>query len=151
MGVTNRGKKLILEWAFRLNKPSNFYVLLATSAVTPTEDTNIVNDIQEIAAGNGYSSGGQQIPASEIGFPILVEDDTANRGYIKVANLSWTASGGNLPPSGLGARYAILTDDADPNPIYRNVIAFWDLGSDIILSPGQTLELNGLELRLNEP
>jgi hypothetical protein len=150
MGMTNRGKKLILEWAFkRVSAPANLYVALCTSASTPSPDTNTLGELAEIATGNGYSGGGYQLTTNSTDFDASGEDDASDFGFIQIKDVSWTASGGNLPPSGNGARWAVLTDD-NATAGSRQVVAFWDLAADRTVSAGQTITLQDLEQRITE-
>lgn len=149
-GWTNRGKMLILDTYFRAaTPPTNFYVALVTSATAPTADTNTLSQLTEIAAGNGYTSGGISLSRNSTDFDTLTENDTNDRGELLIKDLVWTASGGPLPASGNGARYAVLTTD-EVTVGNRQVIAFWDLTSDRSVSVGQTLTLQNCELRLTE-
>lgn len=149
-GLTNRGKKLILEWCFnRVSRPTNLYVALCTSAVTPNDDINTLGELTQIAVGNGYSDGGYQLTPNSTDFDASGEEDTDNYGYIQLKDVAWTASGGNLPASGNGARWAVLTDD-NATVANRQVIAFWDLVSDRTVSVGQTLTLQNCEIRITE-
>lgn len=147
-GITNRGKFSILGWTFRgVALPANYYVALVTNAAVPTVDTNTFSELTEIAAGNGYTAGGISLALNSTDFDVLTEDDTGDLGKVQVKDLVWTASGGSLPASGNGARYAILTDD-NATQGSRLVLAFWDLVSDRSVSVGQPLTLQDCELRL---
>jgi hypothetical protein len=149
-GWTNKGKYRALELVFRNGtEPTAFYVALVTSAAAPTADTNTLGQLTEIAAGNGYTSGGISVARDSTDFDVLTENDTDDRGLIQIKDLVWTASGGNLPGSGSGARYAVLTDD-NGTVGSREVWAYFDLSSDRVVSSGQTLTLADLELRINE-
>lgn len=149
-GFTNKGKHHLLDQVFRNGtEPTNYYVALVTSAVAPDADTNTLSQLTEIAAGNGYTSGGISLSKNSTDFDSLVENDTNDRGEIQIKDLVWTASGGSIPASGNGARYAVLTDD-NATVGSRIVIAFWDLTSDRVISSGQTLTLQNCELRLTE-
>lgn len=149
-GWTNKGKMRLLEWGLRGGTiPANFYVALVTSAVAPVADTNTKSQLTEIASGNGYTTGGILVDNNTTDFDVLTEDDTNDRGLIQIKDLVWTASGGALPASGSGARYAILTD-ANATQGSREVLFFWDLGADYSVSSGQTLTLQNLEIRINE-
>ena len=149
-GTTNRGKKLILEYCFnRTTRPTNFYVALCTSATTPTDDTNVLGDLTQIATGNGYSDGGYQLSPGSTDFDASGEDDTSNYGYIQLKDVTWTASGGPIPASGNGARWAVITDD-NATVANRQVITFWDLSSDRSVSSGQSLTLQNCEIRITE-
>lgn len=151
MGWTNKGKAEVLGYSFRgATIPTNFYLALVTSAVAPTADTNTFTELTEIAAGNGYTTGGYQLTPNATDFDVLTEDDANDRGLVQVKDVVWTASGGAIPASGNGARYAVLLDD---NAVVANrkVLAYWDLTSDRQVSDGQQLTLQNCELRLNEP
>lgn len=149
-GWTNRGKYLILDSYFRnAAEPTNFYVALVTSAAAPTADTNTLSQLTEIANGQGYTTGGYQLARDGTDFDTLTEDDGNDKGIIQIKDIVWTASGGNLPASGNGARYAVLLDD-NATVGSRQVIAWWDLTSDRTVSAGQTLTLQNCELDLTE-
>ncbi len=145
-GVTNRGKALLFDYVFRgVALPANFYVALITSAAAPTVDTNTFSELTEIAAGNGYTTGGYSLTKNTTDFDTLTEDDTADKAILKIKDVVWTASGGAIPASGSGARYAILTD-YHATMGSRQVMAWWDLTSDRTVSSGQPLTLQDCEL-----
>jgi len=151
MAWTNKGKMRGLEAYFRnVGAPTNFYVALVTSATAPSATTNTLSDLTEIAAGNGYSSGGYQLTPNATDFDVLNENDVNNRGEIQIKDVTWTATGGSIPASGSGARYAVLTDD-HATVGSREVIDYWDLDSDRSVSDGQDLTLQNLEIRITEP
>jgi len=151
MGMTNKGKYRLLGWAFRDDTiPTNFYLALVTSASAPGPDTNTLSDLTEIAAGNGYTTGGYQLTPGSTDFDVHTEDDAEDRGLVQVKDVVWTASGGPIPASGNGARYAVLLDD-NATIANREVLAYWDLTSDRSVSDGQTLTLQNCEIRLDEP
>jgi hypothetical protein len=146
-GFTNRGKYRTLEATFRGD--DTFYVALVTSADAPGPDTNTLGDLTQIATGNGYADGGYELTGNGTDFDTLTEDDSNDRGLIQIKDVAWTASGGAIPASGGGARYAVLTDD-NATVASREVLAYWDLSSDRSVSSGDTLTLQDLELRINE-
>lgn len=149
-GFTNKGKYRILDAVFRgATLPSNFYVALVTSASAPDADTNIFSELTEIANGNGYTTGGYQLSLNSTDFDSLIENDTDDRGELQIKDIVWTATGGGIPASGNGARYAVLLDD-NGTIANREVWAFWDLSSDRSVSNTQTLTLQDCELRLTE-
>lgn len=151
MGWTNRGKYLALGWIFRGETiPTNFYLALITSAVAPTADINTFGELTEIAAGNGYTTGGFQLAPGATDFDTWTEDDGNDRSLVQIKDVVWTASSGPIPSSGSGARYAVLLDD-NVTVGSRQVIAYWDLSSDRTVSDGQTLTLQNAELRVVEP
>ena len=142
---TNKGKYEVLGVYFNdLAEPTNLYAALATAATAPTVDINTKSELTELANGNGYTTGGIQLSRNATDFPSLTEDDAADRAYVRVKNLVWTASGGNLGP----ARYLILTDD-NATQGSRKVLASFDLGADRTVSDTQSLTISNAELRLN--
>jgi len=145
--VTNRAKFNVLGIVFRNGtEPTAFTLLLTLNSAPPTVDTNTFSELAEIAAGNGYTSGGQTINRNSTDFDVLTEDDTNDRALVQIKDISWTASGGNLPASGNGARWAVLADDnATLNS--REVWIGWDLVSDRTVSDTQSLTLQNAELR----
>ena len=149
-GFTNKGKYALLNWPFRAATiPTNFYIALVTSATAPTADTNTLSDLTEIAAGNGYTSGGYQLTPGATDFDTITENDTSDLALVQVKDVVWTASGGSIPASGNGARYAVLTDD-NVTVGSREVYAYWDLTSDRSVSTGQTFTLQDCQLNLTE-
>ena len=155
---TNRGKYLLLKWAFcGETMPDTFYVALITNAVVPTEDTNTFSELTEIADGNGYEEGGYElyVDSSTPDFDVLTEDDTNDRAIIQIKDIIWYASSGAaIPASGDGARYAVLTDGTGESGEIigdRQVLAVWDLLYSRTVPAGERLTLANCELRAVEP
>ncbi len=151
MSWTNRGRLFELVILFRnAAEPTDFYVALVTDATVPsTTLTKLMSDLTEIAAGNGYTSGGIIISRDAAGFDVVIEDDVADVSFAQIKDIAWTAAGGTLPSAGDGASFAVLTDDAGV-VANRTVYAFWSLGDARILANGETMTLSDLELRLTE-
>lgn len=147
--ITNRGKYSVLLWSFRAGTiPTNYYLALLDDDTTPTVDTNLMSDVTEVGAGNGYTSGGTSLTPGATDFDVITEDDTNDRGLIQLKDIVFTASGGNLPASGTGARWAALTDD-NVTVSSREIYTVWDLVSNRTVSDGQALTLQDCEMRLN--
>jgi len=148
-GWTNKGKAKCLGYWRGDTVETNYYIGLATSATAPTADTNTFGQLTEIAAGNGYTTGGFQLTPNSTDFDTLTEDDTNDRALLQLKDIVWTASGGSIPGSGNGARYAVQLDD-NATVGSREVYHYWDLTSDRTVSDGQTLTLQDAEMRLDE-
>lgn len=145
-GVTNRGKYLLLNFAFRAaTRPTNYYIGLATSAAAPTADTNVQSELTQVGSGTGYTTNGQSLTPNATDFDVLTEDDTNDRAFIQLRDITWTAAGGNLG----AARYAYLTDD-NATPANRQIVNWWDLASDRTVSDTQSLILQNCEIRIND-
>lgn len=149
-GWTNKGKYQVLgQWARGETKPTNLYIALITSAAAPGPDTNTFSEMTEIAAGNGYTAGGISLSFNSTDFDVWTEVDASDWALVQLKDIVWTATGGNLPSSGNGARYAIITDD-NGTPSAREIYFYFDLGSDRTISDTQTLTLENTEIRLAE-
>lgn len=147
-GTTDRGKKLLLDYAFEaVAQPATYYLALCTSAVTPTKATNVFSEMTEIAAGNGYTTGGASLTAAT-DFTVTEVDGATVGSKVVLADKTWTAAGGNLPASGSGARWAVLLDGALST---SQVIAYFDLVSDRTVSDTQTLTIQAAEIDANNP
>ena len=150
-GLTNRGKLRLLEmaldntWNDSTIDSSPFFIALV--ADTPTVAINTFSGLTEIAAGNGYTSGGASSTGRGTGWDIETEDDSSNFGEFQLADITWTASGGSIPGSGSGARYAVLLDD-HATVASREVIAWFDLTSARSVGDGATLTLQDMAIRL---
>ena len=148
---TNKGKFLLLDWVFGGEPlPDNFYVALVTADNVPTVDTNTLSELTEIADGNGYTEGGYELTPGTPDFDVIIEDDDNNLAYIQIKDILWTAAGGNIPASGNGARYVVLTDDSESSAAAlgdRQIIAVWDMVTDRVATNGFPISLTNLELR----
>jgi hypothetical protein len=150
-GITNKGKYKILGWSFRAATiPTNFYLALATSATTPDADTNTLGQLTEIAATNGYTTGGYSLTPGATDFPDWTEVDASDWATLLLKDIVWTADSGNIPASGNGARWAVLTDD-NVTVGSREIYAWYDLVSDRTVSNGQTLTLADVAFKLTAP
>jgi len=146
-GTTDRGKKLLLDYAFEAETvPTTYYLALCTSATSPTKAINTFSQLTEVAAGNGYTTGGNALTAAT-DFTVS-EIDGAIGAKVLISDQTWTASGGNLPSTGDGARWAVLLDGAVSG---SNVLAYFDLVSDRTVSDTQTLTIEDAEIDANEP
>jgi hypothetical protein len=148
MPFTNRGLKLLFSYTFRATTvPTHYYVALVTSATAPSATTNTLSDLTEIGAGHGYTTGGFSLTPNSTDFSTLTEDDTNNFAAIGLKNVTWTASGGDIPASGNPARYAVLTTD-EGTVANRQVIWYDALSAARTVLSGQTLTLAGMTGRL---
>ena len=105
-------------------------VLLTNTA--PNAATHTVRaDVGEIAAGNGYTSGGNQAAqtssAQSGGLYTLAVSDPA----------TWVATGGTIGPF----RYAVLYNDTPTSPA-DPLIGWWDYGTSITLGIGETFTVD---------
>ena len=105
-------------------------LMVYLSNATPSASLDAVKaDLAEIAGGNGYTAGGTD-----------VENDYTETGgtgtLTAAADPSWTASGGTIGPF----QYVVLYNDTPTSPA-DPLIAWWDYGSPITLSIGESFSL----------
>lgn len=147
-GWTNRGAWLLLKAMCNAEAfPTTLSIALVTDAVAPTSDTNIFSDLTEIADGNGYTTGGYELTRDSTDFPTATETDASDFAIISIKDVVWSASGGSIPDSGDGARYAVLIDD-NATVADRQVWHWWDLTSARTVSNGQDFTLSGATISL---
>lgn len=146
-GWTNKGKLDALKVLHDgTSGPTNFYVHLVTDATVPGPASTTLGTFTEVSGG-GYAA--KQLAKNTTDFPVSA-NGTANDAYIQIKDLTWTASGGNIGTTANAIRYALLTDDNGTTAAARNVYYYWDLGSDKIVSDGDSLTLKQLQIDLNE-
>jgi len=90
----------------------------------------------ELAEGNGYTSGGNTLTLSSI-----AEDDTNDRAEVTYNDTEWIASGGNIGPT----PGAILYDDTTADD---TVIGYIDFGGDKTAQDGQKLIIKNIRIRI---
>lgn len=90
---------------------------------------NVLGDITELGAGNGYTAGGTDTQ----------NDGTETGGTLTVTGVDvvFTASGGSIGPF----RYVVLYNDTPTSPA-DPLIAYWDYGSSITLLTGETFTVD---------
>lgn len=101
-------------------------VMLSNVAPVATHTTKA--NITEIAAGNGYTAGGHQLPNN-------VFSQTAGVAKLTGDSVVITASGGSIP----SFRYAVLYNDTALND---ELIGWWDQGVSQGLNAGEAVSLN---------
>lgn len=102
-------------------------VLLTLSA--PLVTNAVKTDVTEIAAGNGYTAGGNTAS---------ITSATQTSGTLKLVladPATWTASGGAIA----NFRYAVLYNDTATN---KDLIGFYDYGSTVTVNTGETFRVD---------
>lgn len=100
-------------------------VCLSNTAPVPATDT-LYSGITEIAAGNGYTTGGEEVT-------VTWTNSTLTWSLTGTNNVSWTASGGAIATF----RYAILY-----NATSGALIGYFDYGSALTVSDGESFQGN---------
>jgi hypothetical protein len=99
------------------------------SNVLPVAANGIKTDITEIAAGNGYTAGGNTATQSS--------SSQTSGTYKLVLNdpVAFTATGGSIATF----RYAVLYNDTAAS---KNLIGWWDNGTAVSLSVGDSFTVD---------
>lgn len=98
-------------------------VMLSNTA--PVAGNTIKTNITEIAAGNGYTAGGNAAALTS-------SSQTAGLYKLVLADpATWTAAGGTIGPF----RYVVLYNDTATS---KELIGWWDYGASITLQIGET-------------
>lgn len=101
---------------------------VALTNTAPTSSNSLLADITQIANGNGYTTGGTAATISS-------SAQSSGTYKLVLADVVFTASGGNVGPF----RYAVLYDDTSTGDM---LIAYWDYGSSVTLSDGETFTVD---------
>lgn len=103
-------------------------VALVTSTYTPNQDTHdFFNDItNELTTANGYTAGGATLASKTVNTVTAT-----NTIYFDAADVSWTASGGNIGPF----RYSIVYKSTG-TPSTSPLIGYIDWVTDQTITTG---------------
>lgn len=102
-------------------------VMLVNTA--PSASNGVKADLTEIAAGNGYTAGGNTAS-------ITSSSQTSGTYKLVLGDpATWTATGGTIGPF----RYAILYNDTATDD---DLVGYWDYGSNVTLNAGETFTLD---------
>lgn len=98
------------------------------TSVAPLSTNSVLADLTQIAAGNGYSTGGSAT---------TITSCVQTGGILKliVTDVTFTCSGGDMAPF----RYFALYNDTATN---KELIGFWDYGSTLTLHSGDTFTVD---------
>ena len=103
-----------------------FKVYLTNNAPSASLDA-VIADLAEISAGNGYTAGGTATT--------ITTSETTGTAKVVGTDVVFTASGGSIGPF----QYAVFYNDTSASD---NLIAWWDYGSAVTLSTGETFTVD---------
>lgn len=106
---------------FNLNTDT-LKIYLSNTAPDAAADA-VKADLAEIAAGNGYTAGGEDTQNTY--------SEAAGTGSCVGTDVTWTASGGAIAQF----RYVVLYDDTHASDA---LIGWWDYGSAVDLASGES-------------
>ena len=91
----------------------------------PVATNSVKADLTEIAAGNGYTAGGEDAQNTWA--------EASGTGTLTGTKIVWTASGGAIA----NFRYVTLYNDTQTSPA-DPLILWWDYGSTLTINNGET-------------
>ena len=112
-----------------MNLASDDLAIVLTDTAPDASDS-VFADLTEIAAGNGYTAGGEAVTVSSSG-------QTSGTYKLVLADLTVTASGGAIGPF----RYFVLVDTTPTSPD-KPLVGWWDYGSSITLADGEAITVD---------
>jgi hypothetical protein len=128
MASFNKFNTFIGDMGKEVHDFSSDTVRLFLTNQLPVATNTQKSQITEIAAGNGYTTGGIAVPVT-----------WTNSGTLwtlaGTANALWTASGGAFPTF----RYVVAYNDSSAND---SLISWYDYGSTVDVSDGETFQAN---------
>lgn len=146
----NRGLKTLIENTFFTPaSPGQFFAALVTNRIVPAPTMTNLAHLEELPNANGYTTGGLALTRGPSDFPVITEDAT---GFVELTlrDLVWTAAGGGIPHTGLGASYLVLTGPGTTVNA-RELICAIDLQAPTSIADTEVLTIRGVKLRLSQP
>ena len=126
MAAYNKFNQFVEDLVKGVHNFSAHTIKVYLSNTAPNAATHKVKaDVAEIAAGNGYTAGGENVQATV--------SRTGGTVTVSGTRVIWTATGGSIGPF----RYVVLYNDTPTNPA-DPLIAWWDYGTSITLSDGES-------------
>lgn len=146
-GWTNRGlRNAVGKLTGTIEPIGPLMIALCTKNVVPTPDTNLLSELEEVADGNGYTAGGQEVGWGH--FESLTENDTLQIGEVILKNVTWEAWPGPIPYEGDAPRYAVGCALRSGN---LEVWFWYDFGTDEPRDVGTTLDVVGVKITAQQP
>lgn len=100
------------------------------SNATPSASLDAVKaDLAEIAGGNGYTAGGEDVQQDFT--------QTGGNATLTGTDITWTASGGAIAQF----RYVVMYNDTPTSPA-DPLICWWDYGSAVDVASGESFTVD---------
>lgn len=107
------------------NFSTDVYKVCLSNSLPSATNTALAN-ITQIAAGNGYTSGGTATT--------ITVSETSGTTTVNGTQVVFTASGGQIGPF----RYVVLYNDTTATPVAKPLVGWWDYGSAVTLQDTET-------------
>lgn len=122
------------DYAEQVNKAvhnwSTHTFKLVLTNTAPVATNTVLADLTEIAAGNGYTTGGVTLDTVTV-------SETSGTAKVTIADEVITASGGSIGPF----RYCVVMNDTPTTPA-DPLVAWYDYSSNITLADTETFTVD---------
>lgn len=108
------------------NFTTDTYKVCLVNSPAPLSTNTALANLTQIAAGNGYTSGGTATT--------ITVSETSGTTTVNGTQVVFTASGGSIGPF----QYVVLYNDTTTTPVNKPLVGWWDYGSQITLADGET-------------
>ncbi len=126
MATFNKYNQFVEDLAKGLHNLNTGVLKVALTNTAPAATHATLSAITEIAAGNGYTSGGLQAT-------FVSGAQTSGTYKLTLNDVTFTASGGSIATF----RYAVLYNDTPTSPA-DPLIAWYDYGANITITNGNS-------------
>jgi hypothetical protein len=124
MAAFNKFNSFVSDLAQKVHNLNSDSLKIILTNTAPVASNTIKSNLTEIAAGNGYTTGGAVAS-------FVSGTDTTGTYRLILSPVSWTASGGSIGPF----EFAVLYNSSTAN---GNLIGWWDYGTTVTLTNGNT-------------
>lgn len=129
MAVFNKFNSFVEDLAEKVHNLGADTLKIALTNTAPLATNTILGNITQIAAGNGYTTGGATVS-------ITSSAQTSGTYKLVLGDVTFTATGSMGP-----FRYAVLYNDTPTSPV-DPLIGWYDYGSSITLGTNETFTVD---------
>lgn len=130
MAVFNKFNAFVEDVAEKVHNLGADALKITLSNVAPAAGNTILANITQIAAGNGFATGGSALT-------VTASSQTAGLYKLVANDLVFTAAGGAIATF----RYAVLYNDTPTSPV-DPLIGWWDYGAAVNLADTETFTVD---------
>jgi hypothetical protein len=130
MATFSKFNQFVEDLAEKVHNLGSDTLKVMLTLTAPTASNSVKADLTEIAAGDGYTAGGNTITISS-------SSQTSGLYKLVLADTVFTATAGTFA----NFRYAVLYNDTPTSPA-DPLIGYWDYGSTVDLGASETFTVD---------
>jgi hypothetical protein len=137
--LSNHYKFQLLSGVIDFDVDTFKIILMNTTFAFDKDAHATLSDVtaDQLATGNGYTQDDKTLANVAV-----TEDDVNDKGKVTFDDVTWTASGGDIGPTGA----AIIYDDTAADD---TVVGCIDFGTDYTIPNGSSFQLQNLEVDIS--